>query len=31
MILADQLGTQPGDQVAFARPRTIGMRFAREF
>jgi iron complex outermembrane receptor protein len=31
MILPDALGTQPGDEVAYGRPRTIGMRVAHEF
>jgi iron complex outermembrane receptor protein len=31
MIVPDTLGTQPGDEVAYARPRTIGIRVAHEF
>lgn len=31
MIAPDVLGVQPGDEVAHARPRTIGMRIAYHF
>ena len=31
MIYPDLLGTQPGNQVAYARPRTIGLRFSQQF
>lgn len=31
MIAPDVLGVQPGDEVAYARPRTIGLRIAHQF
>jgi outer membrane receptor protein involved in Fe transport len=31
MIVPDALGTQPGDEVAYGRPRTIGVRLAHQF
>ena len=31
LIIPDAIGSQPGDRVAYARPRTIGIRFAYQF